>query len=594
MSEFINIAAYKFVELDKLAERKAELLPLCKRLDLKGTILLASEGINMFLAGTRARIEEFLDWVRQKPEFAELEVKESISDYQPFSRMLVRLKKEIISMGVDAIRPRVKTSPKISAHQLKSWLDEGKPVTLLDVRNDYEIEVGTFKNAVPAGIDHFRRFPDATQQLPAEMKKQPVVMFCTGGIRCEKAGPLMEEQGFEEIYQLDGGILKYFEECGGAHYDGDCFVFDKRVAVDPELEETSAEQCYGCQAVLTIEDQASPFYHPPKTCPHCFETDEQKMQKLLQLRTDSLRKLTSPLPGSVPYENVRPMNVPLACDHMTTLDFLCHMHAHVGRDYWQSECELERIIYKDEPIHADTQVRAGWRVNHLIPQTIEPDVNCDVTFLYEDDAFVAVNKPAPLPMHPCGRFNRNSLKFFVSKVYCGEQIRILHRLDANTTGVVLLARKRSIAKHVHRQFQQGSVGKEYLAKILGHPEQDRFACDAAISTGPEVAGSRKVEASGLPSTTEFEIVKRAEDGTSLVRCFPKTGRTNQIRVHLSHLGFPIVGDPTYASPGENQAQQSISTSDAPMCLHATMIMLQHPVTQQTLSITAPHPDWWQV
>jgi len=224
MPEFVNISVYKFVDLDNLAQRKAQLVPLCNQLELRGTILLSLEGINMFLAGTRENIDAFFETIRKQPEFADLQPKESLSDHQPFSRMLVRLKKEIISMGVEAIRPKVRTSPKLTAKELKQWLDEGKDITLYDVRNDYEIEVGTFKNAVPAGIDHFRVFPEATKQLPEDTKKKPLVMFCTGGIRCEKAGPLMEEQGFEQVYQLDGGILKYFEECGGDHYDGDCFV----------------------------------------------------------------------------------------------------------------------------------------------------------------------------------------------------------------------------------------------------------------------------------------------------------------------------------------------------------------------------------
>ena len=140
-------------------------------------------------------------------------------------------------MGMDEIQPVENTSPKIEPEQLKQWLDEGREVVLLDVRNDYEVEVGTFVDAVPIGVDSFRTFPDAVDTLPAEMKEKPIVMFCTGGIRCEKAGPLMEGKGFGQIYQLNGGILKYFEDCGGEHYDGDCFVFDKRVAVDPELQD---------------------------------------------------------------------------------------------------------------------------------------------------------------------------------------------------------------------------------------------------------------------------------------------------------------------------------------------------------------------
>jgi predicted sulfurtransferase len=186
--------------------------------------------------------------------------------------MLVRLKKEIIAFGVEGIDPARRTSPKLSARELKQWLDEGRPVTLLDTRNDYEVRLGTFRHALPIGVDHFRDFPAAVRRLPDTLKEQPIVMFCTGGIRCEKAGPFMEREGFRQIYQLDGGILKYFEECGGAHYDGECFVFDQRVGVDPALHETDSVVCFGCQSPLTEAEQEDPRYVPGRTCPYCFQT----------------------------------------------------------------------------------------------------------------------------------------------------------------------------------------------------------------------------------------------------------------------------------------------------------------------------------
>lgn len=588
MPEFVNISAYKFVDLDALEQRKATLLPLCQKLDLRGTILLSSEGINMFLAGTRENIDEYLETIRLQPEFADIQAKESFSDHQPFSRMLVRLKKEIISMGVETIRPRVRTSPKMQAHELKKMLDEGQDLTLLDVRNDYEVEIGTFENAIPAGIDHFRRFPEIAKSLPDEMKEKPLVMFCTGGIRCEKAGPLMEDQGFKQVYQLDGGILKYFEECGGDHYDGDCFVFDKRVAVDPNLEETEYDQCYACQAILSLKEQESPFYVPPKSCPYCFESPEQKLEALLLRRDVTLKQQTSPLPGSTPYCNVRPMNVPLRFDHQPVVDFLSGMHAHLSREYWQQECDAGRIVYKGDSIPSDLEIRAGWRIEHKVPQTIEPDVNNDVHFLYEDESLIAMNKPAPLPMHACGRFNRNSLQHFVDNVFAGEQMRILHRLDANTTGVVLMARKKSVAQPIHVQFKAGTVKKVYFARVEGHPTDDQFSCNAAIGEVPEAVGSRRVDDGGLESLTEFEVIKRFDDQTSLIRCVPKTGRTNQIRLHLSHLGFPIVGDPTYR---EGEKRQVLSVDEDPMCLHAFSVEIVHPETKTPLKIIAPQPAW---
>ncbi len=241
MNSVVNIAVYKFVTLDDLDRRRAELLALSERLLLKGKILLSEEGINLFLAGSRDAIDEFLASLRRESVFSDIDVKESFSEHQPFKRMLVKVKKEIIAFGVAGIDPRAETSRRISAKQLKKWLDEGLPVTLLDVRNNFEFEIGTFDDAIPIGVRHFRSFLDAISTLPDDIKDRPIVTFCTGGIRCEKAGPLLERFGFSDVYQLDGGILKYFEECGGEHYHGDCFVFDQRVALDADLRETGAE-----------------------------------------------------------------------------------------------------------------------------------------------------------------------------------------------------------------------------------------------------------------------------------------------------------------------------------------------------------------
>ncbi len=238
----VNIAAYKFVTLTELDERREQLRQLTGELGLMGTILLSPEGINLFLAGPREGIDQFAETIQQDPEVGELEIKESFTDYQPFKRMLVKLKKEIIAFGVEGIDPAERTSPKLPAKELKKWLDEGKQVTLLDVRNDYEISLGTFVGAEPIGLKHFRHFPEAVDAMPEERKDETIVMFCTGGIRCEKAGPYMEQAGFKNIFQLEGGILKYFEECGSEHYDGECFVFDQRVALDGDLQETDAPE----------------------------------------------------------------------------------------------------------------------------------------------------------------------------------------------------------------------------------------------------------------------------------------------------------------------------------------------------------------
>ena len=270
MSAFINLSTYKFTPLENLPALRERLLGMCLEGGLKGTILLSPEGINVFVAGSRENVDALLAAVRAVPGLADLAAKESESDTQPFNRMLVKIKKEIIAFGIEGIDPARKPTAKLPARTLKQWLDEGRPVTLLDARNDYEVRMGTFRGAVPAGIDHFRDFPKAVEKLPVEMKEQPIVLFCTGGIRCEKAGPYLELAGFQNVFQLEGGILKYFEECGGAHYDGECFVFDRRVGVDPELRETSSEMCFACQMPLTFEEQRHPHYVSGETCPHCF------------------------------------------------------------------------------------------------------------------------------------------------------------------------------------------------------------------------------------------------------------------------------------------------------------------------------------
>jgi len=271
---FTNIAVYKFAPLADLETLREKLQGICRDCELKGTILLSPEGINLFVAGTQSSIQILLMELRSIKGFEDLNPKESFSENQPFRRMLVRLKKEIIAFGVEGIEPGKKSSAKISAKTLKQWIDEGKPLTLLDTRNDYEIRMGTFEGAIPAGVEHFREFPDAVEKLSPELKERTIVMFCTGGIRCEKAGPFMERAGFQNVFQLDGGILKYFEECGGAHYKGDCFVFDRRVCVDSQLRETAAAICFSCQMPLTEQEQRHPHYLVGETCPFCHPSRE--------------------------------------------------------------------------------------------------------------------------------------------------------------------------------------------------------------------------------------------------------------------------------------------------------------------------------
>ncbi|WP_368313496.1 sulfurtransferase [Luteibacter sp. CQ10] len=241
----LNISAYKFVALDEPATLREAIAARCEAWALKGTILLAPEGINLFLAGPREAVDAFMAWLRGDARFADIVPKESWSDEVPFGRMRVRLKKEIITMHAPAIRPEAGRAPHVLPRDLRRWLDagrddEGREVVLLDTRNDYEVAAGTFENTVDYGLSSFTGFPDAVAADRARFDGKTVVSFCTGGIRCEKAAIHMREIGIEHVFQLEGGILKYFEEVGGAHWRGDCFVFDGRGAVDPSLAPSTA------------------------------------------------------------------------------------------------------------------------------------------------------------------------------------------------------------------------------------------------------------------------------------------------------------------------------------------------------------------
>jgi len=277
--QFVNISNYKFVSLPEaeLLELRAYLKEQTVELGLKGTILLSTEGINQFLAGTREAIDAYKKIMEANPYFGELSYKESLSAEQPFTRMLVRLKKEIISMGCPEIQPEVEAAPHLDPQELKRWYDENKDMVILDTRNDYEIRLGTFENAVDLNIKSFRDFPEIIKTLPEAMKNKPVVTFCTGGVRCEKAAQLLINNGFKEVYQLEGGILNYFEQCGGEHYQGECFVFDKRVAVDSKLAETKTVQCYACRNPLNHEEQEK----AQGICPYCGSNEFLKGEEML-------------------------------------------------------------------------------------------------------------------------------------------------------------------------------------------------------------------------------------------------------------------------------------------------------------------------
>ncbi|MDR3606436.1 MAG: rhodanese-like domain-containing protein [Oligoflexia bacterium] len=241
-SELIHLSFYRFFRMGDetaLAKHRANLKAVCQELGLKGTILLASEGVNAMVSGTRQAIDQFKSYIQETLGVDNHLFKEGNVPVHAFERMLVKIKKEIISVGDTELRPDEQTAQRISPAELKLWLDQKKPMILLDTRNSYEIEVGTFHGAEEFKLDSSRQFAQKAAENLDKLKDRPVVTFCTGGIRCEKASALLMKLGVKDVYQLDGGILRYFEENGTAHFDGTCFVFDWRLSVDGNLAPTA-------------------------------------------------------------------------------------------------------------------------------------------------------------------------------------------------------------------------------------------------------------------------------------------------------------------------------------------------------------------
>ena len=267
--EVINIAGYKFQSLIDLEDLVPKFQLICDNLELKGSVYLSPNGINFSLAGSEKAIEQYLNFMEEDERFLNIPLKKTYSETQPFRKMKVRPKKEIISLGRDDINPIELTGDYITPKELYAMYENNEDVIVLDTRNEYETRVGLFENAVDLQLDTFRDFPDAIKQLPKEYKDKQIVMYCTGGIRCEKASAVMLKAGFSDVKQLEGGILDYFKETDGKYWNGDCFVFDERVALDTDLSETEYIYCYICREPLSAEEKASSDFKINEYCPYC-------------------------------------------------------------------------------------------------------------------------------------------------------------------------------------------------------------------------------------------------------------------------------------------------------------------------------------
>ena len=317
----------------------------------------------------------------------------------------------------------------------------------------------------------------------------------------------------------------------------------------------------------------------------------ERQQGNLDNRNRELDELTQRLPGCEPYENVRPLNIPGRFHGEQIFDVVSEWFPHIDVSQWQQWFSDGNIMQHGAAVSPDRVVHGGEQFLHRFPDAVEPSVNAGIRLLWEDDALVALDKPAPLPVHPCGRFNRNTLTYFLDKLFGPNSLRLVHRLDANTSGVMVMAKTKSAASNLRKQFEEEGVGKRYLARVNGSPNWNQFQCDQPLGRKLTETGGRGMDPAGLKAVTEFRVLQRFSDGTSLVQAEPKTGRTNQIRIHLWGIGFPVLGDPAYQADGRVYPSRTLSIDDPSMCLHASSLMLRHPMTGQAMKLEVPDPRW---
>ncbi|QJD57727.1 rhodanese-related sulfurtransferase [Pseudomonas sp. gcc21] len=310
MSKVVVVALYKFVTLENYQDLRQPLLETLTQHGVKGTLLLAREGINGTIAGSREGMDAVLDWLRSDPRLGDLDYKESVCEEMPFYRTKVKLKKEIVTLGVPGVSPNEKVGTYVEPQDWNALISDPE-VLLVDTRNDYEVSIGTFEGAIDPETKTFREFPEYVKQNfdPARHKK--VAMFCTGGIRCEKASSYMLQQGFGEVFHLKGGILKYFEEVPAeqSKWNGECFVFDNRVTVRHDLAPGSYDQCHACRHPISAEEKASPQYEEGVSCPRCYDSLPEKTRRRAEERQRQIhlaRIRNQPHPIGLPKEQASP------------------------------------------------------------------------------------------------------------------------------------------------------------------------------------------------------------------------------------------------------------------------------------------------
>lgn len=306
---------------------------------------------------------------------------------------------------------------------------------------------------------------------------------------------------------------------------------------------------------------------------------------------NKINTASNPLPGSVPYTNKRVFSVKGKYNNKTLIEFLTSFLPHIDESHWTEAIDNGRLLVNGFKPWKDQTVMAGERLTHIVPDTVDPDINANISLVYDDEVMMVLNKPAPIPMHACGRFNRNTLLNLLQIAFPNEPFKIVHRLDADTTGIVILAKTADAATKIGKQFEGRTTKKIYLAMVEGLVEQDQFICKESIGKEKTGGGGRKLSSTGLESETIVTVIERdQESNKTLLQVEPKSGRTNQIRIHLASIGHPIVGDKHYSDMSENREDKPLTLEEDSLCLHAWKLTLNHPVSGDEVTFSAPPPE----